>query len=240
MGNGLIHMTETVSVTRLALYNNQLYAGGRFNKTGTINLPGNMAVWNGTSWQPVGNPAGSLQGVVNCMTVYQNRLVCAGMLNTPVTTIARAWNGVAWASTGSGINGHIFAMAVHNGLLYAGGTFTSVGEPAQLFARYDGSQWHGIPFNHVNGLSVDAMVVNPADGTLIVGGHFNSAGGVPSTILPGGTAANFDVFTVVGDGNDPTTGVTALGTTPYSHLRGHRCRKIQFRRTKPCQHDSGG
>jgi trimeric autotransporter adhesin len=89
--------------------------------------------------------------------------------------VAGQWHALG-ESTGSGVNGPVYAMARFEGDLYIGGFFTSVaGVAANYIARWDGEQWHAVGTGAGNGLddTVTALVATP-DG-LFVGGYFNDA-----------------------------------------------------------------
>jgi len=80
-----------------------------------------------------------------------------------------------WSSFGNGgMTDWVFATAMYNGDLIAGGKFTSAGGVnANHIARWDGSQWQPLGLG-VNG-KVNALV--EFNGNLIVGGEFTEAGG---------------------------------------------------------------
>jgi hypothetical protein len=90
--------------------------------------------------------------------------------------IAR-WDGSAWSSLGSGMNGSVRALALlSNGDLVAGGGFTTAGGvSANNIARWNGAAWAPVG-SGFNG-SVDALTVLP-NGDLVAGGSFTTAGGV--------------------------------------------------------------
>jgi len=78
----------------------------------------------------------------------------------------------------SGIAGPVYALAVDtsNGLLFAGGYFSSAsGTSANNIAVWDGSSWHALNAG-TNG-TVEAIAIDP-QGNVYVGGHFTSAGGI--------------------------------------------------------------
>jgi hypothetical protein len=80
-----------------------------------------------------------------------------------------------WSTTFNdpGLSGEtIYALAVYEGDLYAGGTFTSAGgQTVNHIARWGGESWNAVG-GGVNGI-VRTMLVH--DGSLYVGGHFSSA-----------------------------------------------------------------
>jgi hypothetical protein len=59
----------------------------------------------------------------------------------PANNIA-AWDGTSWSPLGSGLNGIVTSMTVHNGQLVAAGTFTNAGGvAANHIASWDGTSW---------------------------------------------------------------------------------------------------
>lgn len=86
------------------------------------------------------------------------------------------WDGTAWSSLGSGMDGPVLGLAaLPNGQLVAGGFFTNAGGvPANNIAVWTGAAWSSLG----DGLNsvVTSIVVLP-DGQLVVGGGFDIAGG---------------------------------------------------------------
>ncbi|MEO8435397.1 MAG: DUF4214 domain-containing protein [Pyrinomonadaceae bacterium] len=122
--------------------------------------------------------------------VARNRI---GRLN-PDGTLDTAFNPSA--------NGNVFAIAVQaDGKVLAGGGFTNIGgQPRNSIARLDatnGSVDVLDPFNpNANGV-VNAIVVQPADGNILVGGGFTTIGAQPRNYIArlnaaSGSADSFD------------------------------------------------
>ncbi len=89
------------------------------------------------------------------------------------SNIAR-WNGRSWAALGAGVNGQVYAIAVHGNDVYVGGEFTEAGGVSALnVARWDGTNWWAV------GSGTDDRVYALAfKGTdLYAGGKFITAGG---------------------------------------------------------------
>ncbi|HEX5624638.1 MAG TPA: T9SS type A sorting domain-containing protein, partial [Saprospiraceae bacterium] len=108
-------------------------------------------------------------------------LIVAGQFNmiggTPANNIA-AWDGNSWTALGSGVNGIVRALSVHNGILYAGGQFTTAGSinNANHIAAWNGSSWTGLDggVSAPGGAYVTALL-STANG-LVAGGIFQQAG----------------------------------------------------------------
>ncbi|MBS0190761.1 MAG: hypothetical protein U0573_02570 [Phycisphaerales bacterium] len=108
---------------------------------------------------------------------------------TALNYIAR-WDGANWQPLGAGMNGTVRALEFWdardgNGLmLYAAGDFTLAGGvPADRIAKWDGTQWHAVNSDVLNGLNnrVNTLAVwDAGDGkgeSLVAGGTFTLAGG---------------------------------------------------------------
>ncbi len=104
----------------------------------------------------------------------------------PVGRIA-CWNGTAWTPLGAGVDGRVNALVVMpNGDLVTGGAFTHAGNGvANGIARWDGAAWSplgsgvGNSPNLYDPLAVHSLLVR-ANGSLVVGGLFSTAGGSPA------------------------------------------------------------
>jgi hypothetical protein len=143
-GNDGSGMWDVVSV--LTSYNGNLYAGGDFTEAGgdptTPYSASHIASFAGTSccWAAVG--AGVNNNVRELLVdTVNNFLYVGGYFTSPGNYIAK-WNGSSWSALGSGTNGKITALCIHNGEVYAGGVFTAAGgNPANNIAKWNGSSW---------------------------------------------------------------------------------------------------
>lgn len=109
------------------------------------------------------------------------------------------WDGTAWHPIGEGFNGQVNSLAIHNGELYAGGSFTGPGPsvpftPLNGVARWRNGHWEalgqGITSPGGGGRQVNAMA--SYNGRLYVGGLFTTAGGAAANNI-----ASFDTSTSV-------------------------------------------
>lgn len=164
------------------LPNNDLVAGGNFQRVGDSLIVNGVARWDGQAWHPLDTGFASVT-FVNALAVLPNGdLVATGgnmrINNVEIKGIAR-WNGTSWAQMGAGLGGNAagYALAVlPNGDLVVGGNFNAVDNVlANNIARYDGETWHPMA-DGVNG-QIYAMAVYP-DGNLAVAGAFSILGGV--------------------------------------------------------------
>ena len=104
-----------------------------------------------------------------------------GRATSNVSQVA-VWNGEAWEALGTGVNGIVRALAVVDGALYVGGTFTVAGgQSATNVARWQGDAWSALGA----GVPGDGVVaLTPADGAVLAGQTYEvSAGYRPVRIL---------------------------------------------------------
>jgi hypothetical protein len=128
------------------------------------------------------------------------------------------WNGSSWSGLGSGMNGHVYALAVSGSTVYAGGFFsTAGGVTVNQIARWNGTAWSALG-NGVSGF-VQSLAVSGAN--LYVGGFFTQVD-VPAE---GGTGIeasciarwNGSSWAALGDGFDSAvTSIVVRATTLYA------------------------
>lgn len=101
-------------------------------------------------------------------------------------SVSMAWIGQriggAWSALGSGMNGDVYAIAIHpDGSLYVGGSFTTAGGvTVNHVARWDGSAWSALG-SGTNG-TVYALVIG-IDGSVYIGGDITLAGGTTVSMI---------------------------------------------------------
>jgi hypothetical protein len=157
--------------------------------------------------------------------------------STAVTNIAY-WNGTSWQGLGAGLGAAnatqpvVQALAVYNGSLVAGGTFTSSGAtPLGSIARWNGSAWTTFSTGTTRDFgtqAVNALAIAP-NGDLIAGGSFTTAGNnstvSPLTVTVNRLARwNGTIWSAINPGNTTTAqkgvngGVNAIAFTPAGDL----------------------
>ncbi|MBK9399885.1 MAG: T9SS type A sorting domain-containing protein [Bacteroidetes bacterium] len=155
-------------------YNGSLYVGGNFTTVDSNLNARRIARWDGNNWHTIGT--GMSGGLTNlfAMTVYKGELYIGGYFSSidgfPSQNICR-YNGVAWDSVKSGVNGFIRCMVVDsvNDILYVGGSISSAGgilTPTGV-AAWDGTSWSAVG---------TAPILNPVDMVIYRGKLF--AGGI--------------------------------------------------------------
>lgn len=146
-----------------------------------LGFPGiNGAVYASTFWDPDG------PGPLPKQLVVGGEFSIAG--GASASGVAR-WTGTEWVAFGSGVSGPSGIRAVRalatlpNGELVVGGNFSlASGSLARCIARWTGEQWVAIGSGMLSSFdgyvpSVEALTVL-ANGDLVAGGYFTSAGGV--------------------------------------------------------------
>ncbi len=125
-------------------------------------------------WQSVSN-----QFFIHDMVVYDGKLIIGGEgFNIGGSNNLAAWDGTNWHPLSAGVNGVVEALAVYNGKLYVGGTFSN---PSSNIAEWTGTipggAWN-FSFQGVSGgtFSRVASLLTSAIHGLVVGGQFTSAG----------------------------------------------------------------
>ncbi len=170
---GQFYGPPTTVIYDLAFVGDTLYAAGVFTNVNGV-AANCLAKWDGQAWSGV-----SLNGAVYALAVDGGNLYAAGYFTTngdglPLTRIGR-WDGSSWSALGSGLGTNydqVWALAVTNGIVYAGGSFTNAGSlMVSNVACWNGSSWSALG----GGLSssVTSLLIN--GGNLYAGGQFGSS-----------------------------------------------------------------
>jgi hypothetical protein len=177
-------------INSLAIHQGDLVVAGKFSFAGGI-LARSIARWNGSQWSAFGggfHDANTNPREVLCVASRQDTLIAAVDLSyehyygdpfpVPFAALIDYWNGNQWVDLGPGSNGPVRSLAFHDGALFAGGAFDSLGSgPAAGIARWDGTSWSEVGGGlGTGGRSVEALI--EYSGKLIAGGGFDSAGGI--------------------------------------------------------------
>ena len=198
-----------------------LFAGGDFLEAGGVTM-NHIAKWDGTAWSALSGPSGTgMDGTyltVSALAVFgdgdREALYAGGNFPTAggvnVNRIAR-WDGTVWSAlsgpSGFGVNEHVLALAVQRDgtgeTLFAGGYFTTAGGlDVNGIAKWDGAEWSVLSGPSGTGMGVLGYYYqvgaltefdDGAGGALYAGGHFATAGGVPSYNIAK-WACDFQIF----------------------------------------------
>ncbi len=163
-------------VMALAFDGDQIYAGGRFRQASgqTVNF---IARWDGSSWHDVG---GGMNLTVTALASNGSGTIYAGgvfsVAGDKAVSYVAAWDGERWHNMHGGLNGHVLAMAWEEGTLYAGGLLSH-----GSIARWRYGRWSYLPGEVELGVDIGTVHALAArENNIYIGGHFISAGGMPS------------------------------------------------------------
>ncbi len=126
VGNGIIAANGGIS--SMAVYNNELYAGGYFLNSGT-NVSNIIAKWNGTNWQDVSWGYEYQNGGIWKLQVYHNKLYAFGTFdlagNIKASKIA-AYDGNQWCTFADSLDENIYSVAIYHDTMFVAGAFKSI------------------------------------------------------------------------------------------------------------------
>jgi hypothetical protein len=209
MGAGLSNGAAVATVQCLALFANELYAGGNFSASGSTSTLA-IARWDGTAWRPVlnasnglGLASGSTQAQVLAMTVHNNELIVGGTFASAggegETRALARWNGSRWARVGPPLETSVPLASVNvsallstpDGLIVAGSFNSCAGLPALNIARWHNNAWSALgdgierlpPLGAIRSLSMSGS-------TLIAAGDILKAGDTASSGVARWTAGS--------------------------------------------------
>jgi hypothetical protein len=189
-------------VRALAVVGNEVYVGGSFTSAGGVSA-NYVARFNTqtNTWSTLGT--GSSNGVnnfVDALAVVGNEVVVGGSFTSAggvsanrvarFNTLTNTWSALGTGSS-NGVSGlAVFALAVVGNEVVVGGSFTSAGGvSANRVARFNTltNTWSSLGTGSSNGVSggldpfVSALAV--VGNEVVVGGSFNSAGGVSANYV---------------------------------------------------------
>lgn len=172
------------TVRALAVFNNELYAGGTFTNAGGTTVS-NIAKWNGTSWSTVGTGISSCNYYgITSLGVYNNELYAGNS-----TTGISKWNGTVWSTVGGGLGpagciSTVNSICIYNNKLIVGGDFSLAGiETTYYIAAWDGTTWSYIGgIQGYNGFDYPVNTVSAYSGCLYAGGRIASANDFPQVV----------------------------------------------------------
>jgi trimeric autotransporter adhesin len=129
-----------------------------------------------TGWDTSLSDPGFADETIYALAEFDGKLIAGGTFTIAggqtVNHVAQ-WDGASWSALGSGLNGTVRTMHVHNGSLYVGGHFTEAGNvQAHRIARWDGADWHALG----QGFNRPALAMTVHEGELFVGGMFSQSG----------------------------------------------------------------
>jgi hypothetical protein len=153
-------INQWVNAMEVDTANNLLYVGGLFTTAGGLSA-NSIAVWNGTTWQAIGNnEVFKNPGSVTTIAFLNGDIVVGGLFdsvgNIRANNVAR-FDGLQWHSMDSGFDNQVSSLHIFNGELYAGGGFFHSGSTLTPdIAKWNGSNWEYVP----GSLSFEEMILD--------------------------------------------------------------------------------
>lgn len=171
-------------------FDGSIYAGGYFTSPGGAG--GHVAKWDGSTWTDLND--GLTGGNVYALAFKPDgKLVAGGSF----TGYCSEWNGVVWRTLGS-LNDDVLCLDVgSDGMLYAGGAFTTADSLVLPFrmAQWNGYSWFPLDGNFPSS-SMLSIVVDKGD-VLSFGYGGSSATSVCAGVTPVTTVGNASAFPII-------------------------------------------
>lgn len=146
LGAGLQLTYDEADVRCLAVYNNELYAAGLFDRAGGAPVNG-IARWDGSTWRAVGTgllvSLNNTLGFARAMQAHNGSLIVGGAFDRAGGSVANniaAWNGTSWSALGSGATFPVYGLETFGTSLVAAGQF-QIGPTVEMLAAWNGSAW---------------------------------------------------------------------------------------------------
>lgn len=170
----------------------KLYAGGSFPSMGGVANTANIAIWDPVTgaWSAAGTGgAGATNGVLGLTVGPDGSVIAVGdftsMGGVANTKYIAKWNPTtgAWSSISSGATGTFVGATVFDatGVLYATGLFSNLGgvAAANIAKMSTAGVWSAIGTGLAGGATpLGLALARGPDGTIYVGGRFDTANGV--------------------------------------------------------------
>jgi len=190
-----------------------VYCTGDFRAVGGAPT-GNLAVWNGTNWNRVGEGAfHGLSAAATCLAVAGTNVFAGGAFEYAGETAAKhiaRWDGRRWHPLGSGVGGTVVQMATRGDELFVIGAFTSAGGvPATNVARWSAGAWSGLS----SGLTGTLNAIAATEGEVLVARTLDYTNffisrwdGTNWSDLAGGSFSYESIFTIMPMGDSIVIG----------------------------------
>ncbi len=211
------------AVRDITALGSDIYVGGDFTSVNGDSSIQYLAKWNSTTsqWESVGG--GAINGAVYSLAVLSTTLYIGGAFTTPSSKITK-WNGTSFASINSDtINNTVYTVyPEREDSVFIGGNFLRKNDTVVMIniAKWNGSSWNQLS-GGLNSL-VRTIIGGGSDGTVYIGGDFNSS--TSGTIKTLNRICYYDgsSFQSVGSATDANAGVNTSvytlvlsGTTLY-------------------------
>jgi hypothetical protein len=169
------------AVRAITVWNGQLVAGGDFTGGGTDRV----ALWNGTSWQPLGT---GFPVDVGSLAVFGASLAATGT-SAAIPPVIQLWNGNAWTALPAPPTlNRVYAMTSFQGMLCVGGE--RILPNAGVLERWNGTTWMSSTTANaaIRCLAVRSFSLTSS---LYVGGRFTSIGGVAAAHIAASSGSSW-------------------------------------------------
>src|SRR5204863_7789618 len=114
-----------------------LFIGGSFTTAGGVNAT-NVARWNGSAWQAMGN---GFSGGIYTLLKFKGYLYAGGAftnVSLGIFNLAK-WDGTSWSAVGTGADRPVRSLISDGTNLYIGGDFNQInGMAAGRIVKFDG------------------------------------------------------------------------------------------------------
>ncbi len=156
------------SILCMTYFNGDLVVGGHFDSINNVAV-NNIALWNGASWQPIGN---GFDNDVQTIAVYNNSLYAGGVFFRSGGDTVRSfavWNGINWRNAAPQIDGFVLSSLVYDNKLIIGGPFNGInGIILGGVASWNDSSWSNVG----SGFNNEVYNLSLVDDTLYACGTF--------------------------------------------------------------------
>lgn len=203
------------SVYEAVVWRDQLVLAGVFGWNSSQDSLSVLTVWDGSSWSSLGTRTPEDEfGVARSIDVHEESLTIGGwfpaLAGTSSPNVAR-FDGSRWKSLGVGLPSSDYTgvsdLVTYRDALIAGGEFAlQPGDSSAKLARWDGAEWDAIPGSNVgdaNGSGTTIRTLAEFNGSLYVGGTFDSIATIPARSLARWDGAWHDVGGGVHDDDGP-------------------------------------
>jgi hypothetical protein len=164
----------------MAIYQNQIFAGGQFSLAPVKNIH-DFTRFDGVDFQST-DPQFSVSGpcFIQKLIVYKGELYVGGYFQKAggyTGDFIMKYDGNQFTEVSGGTDGRVMDMVVYGDNLYVVGNFLNVNNgaiPSKYIARWDGSQWYSMNTDTISPSWAWVRTVAILNDTLYLGGNFKA------------------------------------------------------------------
>lgn len=218
---GKIPLSPTPIVRDLLIDGDNIYITGFFSIIDETSV-GRIAVYNKVKEEWSTLSTSGISGFGTSLAMYEDTLVVGGGFNSvngqPAKSIA-GWdiNNETWIDFDLGFNNTVWDVAVQEGFIFAGGSFTAGGDPEIGLNRI--SKWFPETQKWANIGSVDNSVhaIHTTDSVVYYGGSFKTTQMVQTQGVAAFNQSGPEFYKQLGDGiQGVVNAFTSIGDTLYA------------------------